>query len=171
VWWSEGLAEYIAKEDDNPRAFKLLNETKPEQWPSLADVFNTEYKDGSDKVYRWGYLAVRFMNERHQSTYRNMAKFLQTDFFDGYKKLLDDSGEKYAVEFTQWLVKHNTHYVAEAIENNPKKPRQFYRYTYKDYLQPEHLVEDVLHMHWQYWHENALKVADKKLVSTSNTDK
>jgi len=171
VWWSEGLAEYIAKEDDNPRAFKLLNETIPEQWPSLTDVFNTEYKDGTDRVYRWGYLAVRFMNERHQSDYRKMAHFLQTDFFDGYKQLLDDSGEKYAAEFRQWLTKHNANFVAETKENNPKKPRQFYRYTYKDYLQPPHLVEDKLHMHWQYWHENALKASGKKLVRTSNTDK
>jgi len=171
VWWSEGLAEYVSKEDDNPKAFKLLNETAPENWPSLTDVFNTEYKDGTDRVYRWGYLAVRFMNERYQSDYRKMANFLKTDFFDGYKKLLDDSGEKYTAEFTQWLINHNANFVAETIENNPKKPRQFYRYTYKDYLQPPHLVEDELHMHWQYWHENALKIADKKLVSTSKTDK
>jgi len=171
VWWSEGLAEYIAQEDINPKAFKLVNETKIEEWPSLMDVFNTEYKDGTDRVYRWGYLAVRFMNENHQDDYRNMAHYLKTDFFDGYKKLLDDSGEKYAAEFTQWLTKHNANFVAEAIENNPKKPRQFYRYTYKDYLQPEHLAEDELHMHWQYWHENALKDSDKKLVRASNTDK
>lgn len=165
VWWSEGLAEYISKEDVNPKTFKLVNETKPADWPSLTDVFNTEYKDGSDRVYRWGYLAVRFMNERHQDDYRKMAHFLQTDFFAGYKKLLDESGVKYKEEFNQWLVEHNTRFVAEAEENNPQKPRQFYRYTYKDYLQPEHLTEDKLHMHWQYWHENALKATEEKLAN------
>ena len=165
VWWSEGLAEYVANEDNNPRAFKLVNETKPKDWPSLMDVFNTEYKDGTDRVYRWGYLAVRFMNENHQSDYRKMAHYLKTDFFDGYKKLLDDSGEKHSAEFTQWLVKHNANFVAEIKENNPHKPRQFYRYTYKDYLQPTHLTENKLHMHWQYWHENALKTTDKKIAN------
>jgi len=164
VWWSEGLAEYIAEEDVNPRAFKLVNETKKEDWPSLMDIFNTEYKDGTDRVYRWGYLAVRFMNEQHQSDYRKMAYFLQTDFFGGYKKLLDESGEKYKDEFEQWLVKHNDNFIAEEEESNPHKPRQFYRYTYKDYLQPEHLTETKRHMHWQYWHENALKAADAKLA-------
>jgi len=168
VWWSEGLAEYIAQEDINPRAFKLVNETKAEEWPTLMDVFNTEYKDGTDRVYRWGYLAVRFMNENHQSDYRKMAHFLQTDFFEGYKKLLDESGEKYQEEFTQWLVKHNESFIAETEEKNPRKPRQFYRYTYKDYLQPEHLAESNLHMHWQYWHENALKAAEVKLAKENN---
>jgi len=164
VWWSEGLAEYVAKEDNNPRTFKLLNETTPKDWPSLTDIFNTEYKDGTDRVYRWGYLAVRFMNEKHQDEYRKMAHYLKTDFFDGYKKLVDDSGKKYAVEFSQWLVEHNANYVAKVQENNPHKPRQFYRYTYKDYLQPKHLTEDKLHMHWQYWHENALKSLGEKLA-------
>ncbi|KGJ87753.1 collagenase [Colwellia psychrerythraea] len=168
VWWSEGLAEYVANEDDNPRAFKLVNETKAKDWPSLSDVFNTEYKDGTDRVYRWGYLAVRFMNEHHQDEYRKMAHYLQTDFFAGYKKLLDESGEKFNDEFNQWLVEHNNSFVAEAEDSNPQKPRQFYRYTYKDYLQPSHLTEDKLHMHWQYWHENALKAAEEKIANESN---
>ena len=168
VWWSEGLAEYVAKEDNNPRAFKLVNDTEAKDWPSLTDVFNTEYKDGTDRVYRWGYLAVRFMNEHHRADYRKMAHFLQTDFFAGYKKLLAESGEKFNVEFNLWLVEHNEHYVAEAKDNNPEKPRQFYRYTYKDYLQPAHLTEDELHMHWQYWHENALKATEKKIAHKPN---
>jgi len=171
VWWSEGLAEYVANEDDNPKAFTLVNDTKVKEWPSLTDVFNTEYKDGTDRVYRWGYLAVRFMNERHQDDYRKMAHYLKTDFFAGYKKLLDDAGEKYSAEFNQWLLEHNANYVAEAGESNPHKPRQFYRYTYKDYLQPSHLPENKLHMHWQYWHENALKATEEEIASEGGNKK
>ncbi|KGJ90018.1 collagenase [Colwellia psychrerythraea] len=169
VWWSEGLAEYIAKKNNNPKTFKLVNEMDPKDWPSLADIFNTEYKDGTDRVYRWGYLAVRFMNENHQDDYRKMAHYLKTDFFEGYKKLVEESGNKYRAEFTQWLVEHSANYVASDQESNPHKPRQFYRYTYKDYLQPTHLTEDKLHMHWQYWHENALKKVDHKVVNEINT--
>ena len=171
VWWSEGLAEYIAKEDNNPRTFKLVNETAPQDWPSLMEIFNTEYKDGTDRVYRWGYLAVRFMSENHQDDYRKMAHYLKTDFFEGYKTLVNDSGKKYANEFSQWLVEHNANYITEDQKNNPYKPRQFYRYTYKEYLQPKHLTEDKLHMHWQYWHENALKAKDNRVASKSNTVK
>jgi len=157
VWWSEGLAEYISKGDENPKAFKLMVETKQEEWPSLVDVFNTEYKDGQDQVYKWGYLAVRYMYENHREEYRQMAHFLKTDFFDGYKKLLDKTGVAYSDSFTQWLVNHKDNFKVTSENKDPRKPRQFYRYTYKDYLQPSHLVEDENHMIWQYWHANAKK--------------
>ncbi len=157
VWWSEGLAEYISKGDSNPRTFKFINETEQEKWLTLQQVFDTEYHDGTDQVYKWGYLAVRFMYEKHVDEYRQLAYFLKTDFFDGYKKLLDDSGEKYEKEFNKWLVGLNTTFVDVSVENNPHKPRQFYRYSYKGYLQPVHLTETLQHMHWQYWHSNALK--------------
>lgn len=157
VWWSEGLAEYISKGDKNPKAFKMLFEAKQEDWLTLQQVFDTHYRDGSEQVYKWGYLATRFMYEQHTKEYRQLAHFLKTDFFDGYKKLLDASGEQYQQEFTTWLTKHNSTYIDVSTEENLHKPRQLYRYTYKDYLQPEHLIETARHMHWQYWHENALK--------------
>lgn len=161
VWWSEGLAEYISKGDDNPRTFKLLNKTKQEKWLTLQQIFDTKYRDGTDQVYKWGYLAVRFMYEKHTEEYRQLAHFLKTDFFDGYKKLLDKSGKQYQAEFNDWLVEHNTNFVDVSVEKNPHKPRQLYRYTYKDYLQPKHLTETSRHMHWQYWHANALKNQEK----------
>jgi len=161
VWWSEGLAEYISKGDDNPKAFKQLKEVKQEDWYSLSDVFNTEYKDGSKRVYSWGYMAVRFMYEKHKSQYQQLAHFLKTDFFEGYKKLLDKSGEKYQQEFAAWLIAHQETSKTVMVQENLNKPRQFYRYSYKDYLQPSHLIETNRHMHWQYWHENALKDKEK----------
>ncbi len=161
VWWSEGLAEYIAQGDKNPKAFKLLNKTEQDKWLTLQQVFDTEYRDGTEQVYKWGYLATRFMYEKHSKEYRQLAHFLKTDFFEGYKKLLDESGEQYQLEFNAWLTQHNDQFVDVNEESNPHKPRQFYRYTYKDYLQPKHLAETPQHMHWQYWHENALKGQDK----------
>ncbi|GMM83228.1 collagenase [Pseudoalteromonas sp. MTN2-4] len=155
VWWSEGLAEYIAEGDNNPRAFKKAFELDEKDWPSLQEVFDTEYKDGQDRVYKWSYLAVRFMFEKHREDYLKLAHFLRTDFFDGYKKLLDESGEKYGAEFKTWLQAHKAEQTKNKARKDPKKPRQFYRYTYKDYLQPKHLKADKAHMHWQYWHENA----------------
>jgi microbial collagenase len=104
VWWSEGLAEFISKANDNPKAFKVLIDTKQDKWLNLTDVFNTEYKDGTKQVYKWGYLAVRYMYEKHPEQYHQLAHFLKTDFFAGYKKLLDESGEKYQQGFQSWLV-------------------------------------------------------------------
>ncbi len=157
VWWSEGLAEYIAQGEYNPKAMKHLRKTEQSEWLTLQQVFDTKYRDGTDQVYKWGYLAVRFMYERHEDEYRQLAHYLKTDFFDGYKKLLDDSGKSYQAEFNDWLFSLNKGFVDVVTESNLHKPRQFYRYTYKDYLQPAHLIETPRHMHWQYWHENALQ--------------
>ena len=157
VWWSEGLAEYIAEGDDNSRAAKLLHDKDKSEWLSLKEVFDTEYKDGGDRVYRWGYMATRFMNEQAPETYRKMAHYLKTDYFDGYKGLLEQAGEQLQDKFATWLDEfHQAHQAAEEAKD-PTKPRQFYRYSYRRYLKPAYLVEDARHMHWQYWHANALK--------------
>lgn len=163
VWWSEGLAEYIAFGDENPKIGKLLG--KLDEFLTLKQVFDTEYKDGTDQVYKWGYLGVRFMYENQRETYHKLAHYLETDYFDGYKKLLDASGEQFAKEFSLWLgeLKANVAVVEQA--KDPRQPRQFYRYSYKPYLQPAHLTEDLWHMHWQYWHENALKAAKASKVA------
>ncbi|MFM9597611.1 collagenase, partial [Streptomyces scabiei] len=63
VWWSEGVAEYIANLDNNDAAKNTISDGSRY---TLAQVFATTY-DGfdQDRIYRWGYLAVRFMFERH----------------------------------------------------------------------------------------------------------
>lgn len=169
VWWSEGLAEYISKGDNNPKAAKLLRDTEKDKWLSLQDVYDTAYNHGGDRVYKWGYMATRFLNEKAPDTYQKMAHFLKTDYFDGYKGLLDESGEQLQTEFATWLDEfYQAHQATEKAKDateqakDKSKPRQFYRYSYRRYLKPSHLVEDARHMHWQYWHENALKNKGQK---------
>jgi len=64
VWWSEGVAEYMAWGSSNLKAITLASK----KTYSLSELFNTSYNNnnGSDRVYRWGYLAVRFMMENHR---------------------------------------------------------------------------------------------------------
>ena len=81
------------------------------------------------------------------------------DMYNYCKNLLEKTGKDYAEEFTAWLLTHKAAHAKEEKAADKRKPRQFYRYTYKDYLQPKHLAEDKDHMLWQYWHENARKKA------------
>lgn len=161
VWWSEGLAEYIALGDNNPKIGKLLGKTEPSDFLTLQQVFDTEYKDGTDQVYKWGYLAVRYMYEKQRETYHKLANYLTTDYFDGYKKLLDESGKKFQDEFAAYLLEMKEKTGVSEAAKDPREPRQFYRYSYRPYLQPAHLKEDPWHMHWQYWHANAQKSEQK----------
>ncbi len=100
VWWSEGVAEYIANQDNNQAAIDTVNDGSTYQ---LGEVFATTY-DGfdQDRIYRWGYLAVRFMFERHQSEVNAMLASTRTGNWAAYKSRIDSWASAYGSEFTTW---------------------------------------------------------------------
>ncbi|MCL1145999.1 collagenase [Shewanella marinintestina] len=102
VWWSEGVAEYISVGDNNPKAIALIG--NKQSYP-LSDIFNTSYEKngGTDRVYRWGYLAVRFMIENHKDKVDSMLGFTRTGDYPRYQALLTDWGTSMDAEFDAWL--------------------------------------------------------------------
>lgn len=102
VWWSEGIAEYIAQGDNNSRAIK----SGIKQSYKLSELFNTSYETngGSERVYDWGYLAVRFMMENHRDQIDKMLTLTRKGFYTRYQALVKEWGTQYDTEFTQWLV-------------------------------------------------------------------
>jgi microbial collagenase len=68
VWWGEGLAEYLSIGDDNPKVVDIIaNKTY-----SLSQLFQTTYANSNtERTYYWGYLATRFMFERHRDLIDN----------------------------------------------------------------------------------------------------
>ncbi|MGS0680477.1 collagenase [Shewanella sp. 125m-7] len=102
VWWSEGVAEYISLGDNNPKALALID---GEQSYALSEIFNTSYEHngGTDRVYRWGYLAVRFMMENHKDKVDTMLGFTRKGDYPRYQALLAGWGTDMDAEFTIWL--------------------------------------------------------------------
>ncbi|OHU86567.1 peptidase M9 [Pseudoalteromonas amylolytica] len=100
VWWTEGVAEYIANQNDNQAAIDTI---KDGSVYNLQQVFATTY-DGfdQDRIYRWGYLAVRFMFERHNDEVNKMLGKTRVGDWTGYKSLLNGWQVAYDAEFTQW---------------------------------------------------------------------
>lgn len=100
VWWSEGVAEYVANEDNNQAAIDTI---KDGSTYTLGTIFNTTY-DGfdQDRIYRWGYLAVRFMFERHLDEVNLMLNSTRTGDWAAYKARLNNWAVDYDAEFTQW---------------------------------------------------------------------
>lgn len=100
VWWSEGVAEYVANEDDNQAAIDTI---KDGSVYDLATIFATTY-DGfdQDRIYRWGYLAVRFMFERHNNEVNLMLNSTRNGNWSAYKSRIDQWATAYDSEFTQW---------------------------------------------------------------------
>lgn len=146
VWWSEGGAELIAQNKQNTRVAKLLDETAEKEWPTLRQVFDTTYQDGSKRVYQWSYLAHRYLSENAMDDYRQLAHFLRTDYFEGYSQLLDKLVEKHSDAFLTYMKAYKVAnpYVEPEVK---QKPNRLYRYLYRDYLMPEHLAYSKSHQH------------------------
>ena len=136
VWWSEGLAEYVSKGNDNPSTLEVIKRDI-EKAPTLEEIFATEYKDGQDRTYKWSYMAIRFLAENHHDDFVQLSKYLKTDYFEGYELLLGKLS-KHQQQFSLWLNDQ-----VAAFEDNtlkaPAKINKLDRYGYRDYLTPKHL--------------------------------
>lgn len=99
VWWLEGFAEYMYYKEGYNAALVLGKE----KTHTLADVFSTNYSDGLNRVYRWSYLAVRFMIEKHPEDVTELLGYSRTGQYKEWVKLLERLGPAYNTEFHSWL--------------------------------------------------------------------
>ncbi|NRD72418.1 collagenase [Shewanella sp. VB17] len=99
IWWIEGLAEYISYRNGYTAAI-TMGETA--EFP-LSTIFKNQYDSGQDRIYRWGYLAVRFMFENHQSDVDQILSYLRNDQYKEYQILMDSIGTRYDNEWNGWL--------------------------------------------------------------------
>lgn len=143
VWWSEGLAEYISKGDDNPSALRVIKRDI-EEAPTLEEIFATEYKDGQDRTYKWSYMAIRFLAENHHADFVQLSKYLKTDYFEGYEQLMA-SLTAHQTQFADWLNIQVTEFDDSEEKAKPRLNKQG-RYDYRDYLQPKHLAHGENHL-------------------------
>ncbi len=100
VWWSEGLGEYISHGDGYASAISLGKS----QAVALSEIFKNNYNSGQDRVYRWGYLAVRFMFENHRNKVSEILNLTRTGQYPEYQVFMDSLGTSLDVEFNDWLV-------------------------------------------------------------------
>ncbi|QYJ97578.1 collagenase [Shewanella alkalitolerans] len=145
VWWSEGLAEYVSKGNDNPSTLKVIK-AKFDEAPDLKTIFATEYKDGLDRTYKWSYMAIRFLAEHHPKELVRLSHYLKTDYFEGYEKLLDELTEQQSA-FSNWLTEQVAQFEEHDTDKAPKI-NKLNRYAYRDYLMPSHLKLDGAHQHF-----------------------
>jgi microbial collagenase len=100
VWWSEGIAEYVANEDNNQAAYDTIHDGSTY---ALSTVLATNY-DGfdQDRIYRWGYLAVRFMFEKHSNEVQAMRIDTRAGNWDAVQTRFNSWANNYSNEFTSW---------------------------------------------------------------------
>lgn len=101
VWYIEGVAEYVAYVSNNPTAIDAIRNA---QHVPLSTIWRNTYSSGTERVYRWGYFAVRFMFERHRGEVRNILNYFRSGNYAGYNSyLLSTLGSIYDAEFQTWL--------------------------------------------------------------------
>ncbi len=101
VWWTEGVAEFISKGQNNPSALKALDA----KHYALSELFDTAYEVNNDsvRIYGWGYWAVRFMMERHRGEIERMLTFTRAGDYPRYQALARGWGSSMDAEFASWL--------------------------------------------------------------------
>ena len=149
VWWSEGVAELIAKDKINPKVYKLNHETKVEDKPSLEDIFATSYKDGSERVYSWSYLAARYLADHDAGALVRLKELLKSDFFDGYKTELTAIASQHQTGFSHWLAQQSADFKAPLEKaDTTTLPHKINRYAYPRVLTPALATSQVGHQRY-----------------------
>ncbi|MCV2365679.1 collagenase [Paucibacter sp. DJ1R-11] len=101
IWWTEGVAEYIAHGQRHPRALSLA----ASKTFSLSQLFDTGYlsNSGDERVYSWGYLAARFMLEQERPRLDHMLSFTRAGDYPRYQALVRSWGQDLDAAFSAWL--------------------------------------------------------------------
>ncbi|WP_224280529.1 M9 family metallopeptidase [Streptomyces sp. LS1784] len=122
-WWVEGFAEFVSysyRKVVNDGAIAVASQ----HTYKLSELFDTVYATSSqDRVYRWGYLAVRYMLEQHRSdTDAVLAKYRAGDW-DGARTILKTTiGTRYDADFDSWLTRCAAGACAADTPGEPQLP-------------------------------------------------
>ncbi|WKX70761.1 collagenase [Streptomyces sp. XD-27] len=104
VWWIEGFAEYVSYTYRKENYDKAIEEAGKHTY-KLSELWNTTYENSNTtRTYQWGYLAVRFMLEKHRSEVDTVLGSYRTGDWEGARRYLTESiGDRYDSEFDSWL--------------------------------------------------------------------
>jgi microbial collagenase len=104
VWWIEGLAEYVSYGYRGITYDQAVTEAGRHTY-RLSTLFRNTYTNSDvTRTYPWGYLAVRYMFEKHPDDIQRMlARFRVGDYPGGHAVYANDIGTRYDADFDQWL--------------------------------------------------------------------
>ncbi|PFH07767.1 microbial collagenase [Collimonas sp. PA-H2] len=106
VWWIEGLAEYLSKKNDDQEA---IDSSRSGVY-RLSQIFGNTYamNDYQLRAYRWGYMATRFMFERHRNDVDVITGKFRVGDYEGYQNTMAYIGARYDSEFASWVMSAGT---------------------------------------------------------------
>ncbi|WP_405560021.1 M9 family metallopeptidase [Streptomyces sp. NBC_01180] len=103
VWWIEGQAEYVSYSYRNLTDDGALTEAAKHTY-KLSQLFQNTYAiDDETRTYPWGYLAVRYMTEKHPDQIQAMLAKMRTGDYQGAYAVYNNIGTSYDADFDAWL--------------------------------------------------------------------
>ncbi len=101
VWWLEGLGEYLSLKNNNQASIDVAKQGTYK----LSEIFGNTYSmnDYVTRAYRWGYMAVRFMNEKHRADIDAILPKFRSGDYNGYWAYMQNIGTRYDAEFAAWV--------------------------------------------------------------------
>ncbi|WP_425601672.1 M9 family metallopeptidase [Dyella subtropica] len=102
IWWIEGLAEYMSYSYRGVPYPEAFADAGAGTFP-LSTIFANDYNSGQERVYRWGYLSVRYMFENHQDEVGNILGYFRPGNYSGYANYLSQIRYTHDADWSTWL--------------------------------------------------------------------
>ena len=104
VWWLEGVGEYISYSYRNVPYKEAMDEARKHTY-KLSQLWDTTYANGdTTRIYRWGYLAVRYMFDRHPAELGTVLDHYRKGDWNGARDFLTKTiGTSYDEDWSNWL--------------------------------------------------------------------
>ncbi|MFF9343784.1 MULTISPECIES: collagenase [unclassified Streptomyces] len=104
IWWIEGFAEYVSYSYRN-LTYDAAVAAAGRHTYKLSTLFDTTYENSdTERTYRWGYLAVRYMLEKRRADVDAVLAEYRAGDWNGARALLKTTiGTRYDADFDTWL--------------------------------------------------------------------
>ncbi|MFB8172762.1 collagenase [Kitasatospora purpeofusca] len=103
LWWIEGLAEYVSYTYRGATDTDAMAQAAKHTYP-LSTLFQSTYGNSdSTRTYPWGYLAVRYMVEKHPADVQAMLERFRVGDYPGGYAVYNGVGTSYDADFDAWL--------------------------------------------------------------------
>ncbi|CAN7627790.1 collagenase [Trinickia sp. LjRoot230] len=101
VWYIEGLAEYISRGNDDPESIEAAMTGRYR----LSEIFKNDYDmvDYVSRAYRWGYMATRFIFERHPEVLAAILPMFRSGDYAAYWAFIQRLSPQLDDEFSAWV--------------------------------------------------------------------
>lgn len=102
IWWIEGLAEYLSYSYRELPYDEAIDAAGTRQF-TLSRVFDNTYNDSTLLVYRWGYLAARYMFEKQGADVTSILRDFRQGNYSGYASFLSSLHGVHDADWDNWL--------------------------------------------------------------------